>query len=120
MPGIADNALVKAARLIERLARIGLSRRSSRRWRHSCVRSSRRAPAESVLERARALHPLAAEVVEPLLAPTFAPTMISASQKRNVIPALCEIVVDCRLLPAQSPEAVDSIVREVLGLRRRI
>jgi len=41
--------------------------------------------------------------------------MISASQKRNVIPALCEIVVDCRLLPAQSPEAVDSIVREVLG-----
>ena len=41
--------------------------------------------------------------------------MISASQKRNVIPALCEIVVDCRLLPGQSPEAVDAIVHEVLG-----
>ncbi len=72
-------------------------------------------PAVSVLDRARAVHPIAAELVEPLLAPTFAPTMISASQKRNVIPALCEIVVDCRLLPGQSPEAVDGIVREVLG-----
>jgi len=53
--------------------------------------------------------------VEPLLAPTFAPTMISASRKRNVIPALCEIVVDCRLLPGQTPAEIEPVVRGILG-----
>ena len=61
------------------------------------------------------MHPTAAELIEPLLAPTFAPTMISASHKRNVIPALCEIDVDCRLLPGQHPHLVEPLVRAVLG-----
>jgi acetylornithine deacetylase/succinyl-diaminopimelate desuccinylase-like protein len=116
MPGIADNALVKGAPLIERLAAYRPEPQVQQE-----VEAFLRAvlgdvpPATSVLERARTLHPIAAELVEPLLALTFAPTMISASQKRNVIPALCEIAVDCRLLPGQSPEAVEGIVREVLG-----
>src|SRR5260370_9527945 len=41
--------------------------------------------------------------------------MISASRKRNVIPALCTIVVDCRLLPGQTPEDIEPVVRQVLG-----
>ena len=116
MPGIADNALVKAARLVERLAAYVPEPQVQQE-----VEAFLRAvlgevpPATSVLERARAVHPLAAELVEPLLAPTFAPTMISASQKRNVIPALCVIGVDCRLLPGQHPEEVAGLVREVLG-----
>ena len=44
-------------------------------------------PLEVALERARALHPLAAELVEPLLSFTLAPTLIEASKQRNVIPA---------------------------------
>ncbi len=116
MPGIADNALVKAVRLVERLAAYVPEPQVQQE-----VEAFLRAvlgevpPAASALERARAVHPLAAELVEPLLAPTFAPTMISASQKRNVIPALCEIDVDCRLLPGQSPEEVAGLVREILG-----
>ena len=116
MPGIADNALVKAAKLVERIA----AYRPEPQLQQEVEAFLRTVlgevpPATSVVERARAVHPIAAELVEPLLAPTFAPTMISASQKRNIIPALCEIVVDCRLLPGQSPEAIDGIVREVLG-----
>jgi len=116
MPGIADNALVKAARLIERLAAYRPEPQLQQEV-ETFLRTvlGRVPPPASVVERARAVHPIAAELVEPLLAPTFAPTMISASQKRNIIPALCEIVVDCRLLPGQSPEAIDGIVREVLG-----
>ena len=116
MPGIADNALVKAVRLVERLAAYVPEPQLQQE-----VEAFLRAvlgevpPAASALERARAVHPLAAELVEPLLAPTFAPTMISASQKRNVIPALCEIDVDCRLLPGQSPAEVAGLVREILG-----
>ena len=41
--------------------------------------------------------------------------MISASQKRNVIPAVCEVEVDCRLLPGQHPEHVEPMIRAVLG-----
>jgi acetylornithine deacetylase/succinyl-diaminopimelate desuccinylase-like protein len=65
--------------------------------------------------RARERDPTIAELIEPLLAPTFAPTMISASRKRNVIPALCEIVVDCRLLPGQTPAEIERVVRRILG-----
>jgi len=61
------------------------------------------------------LLPVAAVLLDALLGPTFSPTIISASQKRNVIPALCEIVVDCRLLPGQSPTHVEPLIREVLG-----
>jgi acetylornithine deacetylase/succinyl-diaminopimelate desuccinylase-like protein len=41
--------------------------------------------------------------------------MIAASQKRNVIPARCEVVVDCRLLPGQLPADAEALIREVLG-----
>jgi acetylornithine deacetylase/succinyl-diaminopimelate desuccinylase-like protein len=116
MPGIADNALVKAAILVQRLVAYRPEAELQQEVEAFLQIVVGEVPAAgSVLERARAVHPLAAELVEPLLALTFAPTMISASQKRNVIPALCEIVVDCRLLPGQSPEAVDAIVHEVLG-----
>ena len=73
-----------------------------------------RLPTE-VVERLTGLSPVVAVVVDALLGPTFSPTMISASRKRNVIPALCEIEVDCRLLPGQHPEHVEPMIRAVLG-----
>jgi acetylornithine deacetylase/succinyl-diaminopimelate desuccinylase-like protein len=116
MPGIADNALVKAARLIERLA----AYRPEPQLQQEVEAFLRTVLGEvptpgSVVERARAVHPNAAELVEPLLAMTLSPTMASASQKRNVIPALCEITVDCRLLPGQHPQHVEPLLRAVLG-----
>ena len=53
---------------------------------------------------------------------TVAPTMIEASQKRNVIPALCEVTVDCRLLPGQTQARGRSEVRAARrgGLRVRL
>jgi len=116
MPGIADNALVKAARLIERL----VAYRPEPQLQQEVEAFLRAVLGEvptpgSVVERARAVHPIAAELVEPLLAMTLSPTMISASQKRNVIPALCEVTVDCRLLPGQHPQHVEPLLRAVLG-----
>ena len=116
MPGIADNALVKAARLIERLSayrpepQLGPEVEGFLRALLGEVPSAAQA-----LERARALSPVAGNVVEPVLSATFSPTMISASRQRNVIPAVCDVVVDCRLLPGQHPEHVDPLVRAVLG-----
>ena len=41
--------------------------------------------------------------------------MITASQKRNVIPALTEVTVDCRLLPGQTQAGVEPMLRAWLG-----
>ena len=54
-------------------------------------------------------------MVEPLLSMTVSPTMITASNKRNVIPALTEVTVDCRLLPGQTQEEAERTIRAQLG-----
>jgi acetylornithine deacetylase/succinyl-diaminopimelate desuccinylase-like protein len=116
MPGIADNALVKAAVLIERLAAYRPEPQLGPE-----VEGFLRAvlgevpPAAEAVERTRTLSERGADFVEALLGATFSPTIISASSKRNVIPALCTIEVDCRLLPGQEPEHVDPVIRAVLG-----
>jgi acetylornithine deacetylase/succinyl-diaminopimelate desuccinylase-like protein len=116
MPGIADNALVKAARLIERLAAFQPEPRLGPEVEGflSVVLGSV-PPAPEAVARTREVSGAAADTVEALLAPTFSPTIVSASLKRNVIPAVCELEVDCRLLPGQHPEHVEPFIRAVLG-----
>ena len=41
--------------------------------------------------------------------------MISASEKRNVVPAVCDVTVDCRLLPGQTQEEAEAELRAALG-----
>jgi acetylornithine deacetylase/succinyl-diaminopimelate desuccinylase-like protein len=117
MPGIADNALVKAARLIQPLADFKPEPRLEPEVAalFEVVVGKSPEDATQVLEVARSVDPLAAELVEPLLGITFSPTMINASQKRNVIPALCEVTVDCRLLPGQTQAEAEEVVRGLLG-----
>lgn len=116
MPSIADNALVKAAPLIERLGRLQDRPRLGPETEAflAAVVGEVPSPGEA-LGRTRAVDPVAAELLEPLLAFTVAPTMIDASHKRNVIPALCEVTVDCRLLPGQTQPEAEKVIREALG-----
>jgi acetylornithine deacetylase/succinyl-diaminopimelate desuccinylase-like protein len=116
MPGIADNALVKAARYIEALGAYEPE--------PALIPEARRLletvlgdvpPLEEALVRAYALHPLLAAILQPLLALTLSPTMIEASKQRNVVPGLCEVTVDCRLLPEQSPADAEPLIRAALG-----
>jgi acetylornithine deacetylase/succinyl-diaminopimelate desuccinylase-like protein len=116
MPGIADNALVKAAPLIERIAAYAPEPQIQQEV-EACLRIvlGDVPPAQQIVTRTRELDPNLADLLQPLLSATFSPTLIEASQKRNVIPGLCTIEVDCRLLPGQSPERVEPLVRAVLG-----
>ena len=116
MPGIADNALVKSARYLEALGSYSPP--------HELIPEAEgfltavlgeTPPLDEALERAAAVHPLLPALVEPLLAFTLSPTMIHASRQRNVIPAQCEITVDCRLLPETSPADVEPLIRAALG-----
>jgi acetylornithine deacetylase/succinyl-diaminopimelate desuccinylase-like protein len=45
----------------------------------------------------------------------MSPTMIVASQKRNVIPARCDVTVDCRILPGHTQAEVERQIRGLLG-----
>ena len=71
--------------------------------------------ARDALEVSRAIDPLAAELLEPLLGTTVSPTMISASTRGNVIPSVCEVTVDSRVLPGGDPDAVLRAVQAYLG-----
>jgi acetylornithine deacetylase/succinyl-diaminopimelate desuccinylase-like protein len=117
MPGIADNALVKAARLIQLLAdyRPELELGPETGALVEAVTGRRPADAETALADVRALDPLLADLLQPLLSLTLSPTMATASQKRNVIPNLCDVTVDCRLLPGQTQAHARDLIGEVLG-----
>jgi acetylornithine deacetylase/succinyl-diaminopimelate desuccinylase-like protein len=114
-PGIADNALVKAAPLIERLGsfrdepELGPEVAAFMRALCGVVPEPREA-----VRAARGIHPLAGDIVEPLLGTTLAPTMAEASKKRNVIPNRCELTVDCRILPGHTQAEVEAKVAELL------
>ena len=116
VPGIADNALVKAAPLIERLAAYDPELRLGPET-QAMIQAVAGQPldANQALELARETDPAAAELLEPLLSFTVSPTVVSASERRNVIPHLCEVEVDCRLLPGQTQAEVEPVLREVLG-----
>lgn len=116
MPGIADNALVKAAPLVERLGAFAVAPQLIPEVDAFLQAVLGRAPAAGeALAEARRVSPAAAELIEPLLGMTVAPTMARASDKRNVIPALAEITVDVRLLPGQTPADAEAAIHDWLG-----
>jgi acetylornithine deacetylase/succinyl-diaminopimelate desuccinylase-like protein len=46
---------------------------------------------------------------------TVAPTMVSASEKENVIPSRCSVLVDCRVPPGFGAEHTRQRVEELIG-----
>jgi acetylornithine deacetylase/succinyl-diaminopimelate desuccinylase-like protein len=116
LPGLGDNALVKLAPVLEALAtrRPGYDLTEAPR---ACLRALGEDPEdpEAALASIRATEPRLAVMVEPTLRVTAVPTMISASEKINVIPARAELRVDARVPPGMGGEATMERIREVLG-----
>jgi len=116
VPGIADNALVKAAPLIEALGRIRPERRLGPETSAFLEAVAGRVPTlEELDEMLGGLSPDLVALLEPMLSLTVSPTKITASRARNVIPAVCEVTCDCRLLPGQSWQEAEADVRACLG-----
>jgi acetylornithine deacetylase/succinyl-diaminopimelate desuccinylase-like protein len=116
MPSLGDNALVKAAPVIAALGRVetALMLTPETTTFLRMVVGETRSPAEA-LERLRDVSEKTAMMVEPMVRTTVAPTEIQASARRNVIPASCEIVCDCRVLPGQTQDDIEREVRASLG-----
>jgi acetylornithine deacetylase/succinyl-diaminopimelate desuccinylase-like protein len=111
-PHSADNALLRAAPVLETLGALGFEPTLIPEVEAFLEEALGEVPpVEDVLARARGVDPLAAQLLAPLLSATLSPTMIEASRKRNVIPGSCTITVDCRLLPGQAREEVEALLR---------
>ncbi|MFN8189581.1 MAG: M20/M25/M40 family metallo-hydrolase [Nocardioidaceae bacterium] len=69
----------------------------------------------AALEAALPLHPTFAHSLPPLAGTTMAPTLLSGSAARNVMPARAWMELDCRILPGATAESVEAAVRARLG-----
>jgi acetylornithine deacetylase/succinyl-diaminopimelate desuccinylase-like protein len=122
MPRIGDNALLRMAPLLERLAGQppleptpeGVSFLSSL-LDEDLGEAASEDLAEAV-DRLRAEEPALADyLAEPLLGVTLAPVMVEGGVKENVIPAHCEVLVDCRVPPELGEDHVRERVAALLG-----
>src|SRR5215213_1526070 len=116
VPALADNALLK---LLPALERLGTGRAAydvvdePRRFLEA-IGEDPEDPGAAV-DRMREAEPALAALLEPTLGVTFAPTLISAGEKINVIPARAEFAVDCRLPPGLGADVAERRALEVLG-----
>ncbi|HEX7611044.1 MAG TPA: M20/M25/M40 family metallo-hydrolase, partial [Solirubrobacteraceae bacterium] len=116
MPGMGDNALLKMAPVLDRLAarQPAYELTSEPRAFLEGIGEDPDDPEGSVAH-LRAADPRLATMFEPMLGVTFTPTKIRASEKVNVIPSSAELRVDCRVPPGLGEEEVRRGLAEVLG-----
>ena len=69
----------------------------------------------SALAAAAAMHPALEHLVPAVAGITMAPTMLTGSSKRNVMPGRASVELDCRILPGTTEADVEREVRERLG-----
>jgi acetylornithine deacetylase/succinyl-diaminopimelate desuccinylase-like protein len=117
MPRLGDNALLKMAPLLARLAgpQPGYDLGVEPRAFLEAIGESTDGDLHAVLDRIRAAEPRLAPLLEPMMGVSLAPTRIFASEKINVIPAAARLQVDCRVPPGLGEEQALTRIREVLG-----
>jgi acetylornithine deacetylase/succinyl-diaminopimelate desuccinylase-like protein len=116
VPGLAENALLKLAPVITRLGegRPGYDLMEATRALVEALGENPDDPAGAV-ERVKAIAPKLAPLVDAALRVTFAPTIVSAGEKINVIPARAMVRVDCRVPPEMGEDVALRRAREVIG-----
>ncbi len=121
-----ENALVRAAGLIDRLAHYKFPKRLDETVREFVTKVFGALGPEGERLKAALLDPKVEPDLRPLLEgtdlepealnafirTTVSPTMIQAGVKENVIPDSCEFVLDCRLLPGSAREEVEAKIEE--------
>jgi len=122
MPFETDNALVKGAEIVRRLAAFAPPAQLGETWRRFVGSMGLSADAASALtdsdrvEDVIAGMPISmARMLHACTHTTFAPTMMRAGVKSNVIPDTVELKVDIRTLPGETSGDVHRMLGEALG-----
>jgi acetylornithine deacetylase/succinyl-diaminopimelate desuccinylase-like protein len=122
MPFGTDNAVVKAAEVVKRLASFRSPARIDELWAARVAAAPLDdATREGLLDPARlvdtlaALPPSKAKLYHACTHTTLSPNVVHGGQKTNVIPDVVEIDVDIRTLPGVDGAEVDRYVHEALG-----
>lgn len=122
MPFGADNALVKAAEVVRRVAAYRPRARIDKVWRAQveaaalpdALKAALLDP-ERIFEALEQLPPKAARHLHACCHTTFSPNVAHGGVKTNVIPDLVELDIDIRTVPGTSAEDVNAHLREALG-----
>jgi acetylornithine deacetylase/succinyl-diaminopimelate desuccinylase-like protein len=69
---------------------------------------------QAALDKVTEIEPRLAPLIDAALRVTFAPTIVSAGEKINVIPARAELRVDCRVPPGMGEDVALARIHEVL------
>jgi acetylornithine deacetylase/succinyl-diaminopimelate desuccinylase-like protein len=116
-PTLGVNAIPTLARLIQRIER-GVPMPAPSPWLEDALRvllTEVTTDLEVALAQAAALHPTLSAALASLSGTTMTPTMLSASEVRNVIPDRAWVELDCRLLPGTTMSDVEASLRARLG-----
>jgi acetylornithine deacetylase/succinyl-diaminopimelate desuccinylase-like protein len=135
MPTLGDNALLKMAPVLERFATRrpelqptaeplaflrGVGEDTLKGTPHDGGQAGEH-DAPAALARLSEQDPRLLRILEPMFGVTFAPTMISASEKINVIPSQAQLRVDCRVPPglgeADARQALEQVLDGIEGLQ---
>jgi len=118
-----DNALVKAAQIVQRIADYRPETRITEVWRRF-VEGMSYPPelTQSLLDADRlwdAVHHLSrvdlARTAHACTHATFAPTILHGGTKTNVIPDTVELEIDIRTLPGHTAADVDAMLEDIIG-----
>lgn len=122
MPFRADNALIKAAEVVRRLAEYRPSARLDELWAARVEAADIASEVKVALldpnrleDALAALPPSQAKLFHACTHTTFSPNVLHGGVKTNVIPDTVEIDVDIRTLPGVDAEAVNGYLRDALG-----
>lgn len=130
IPGAADNAVLRMAKVSETLGNYrskirpipavkqmidGLAKERGRSQMLLSRLIFNSAMGDTVLDRMAKKDRATAEFLRALLRNTIAPTMINGGIKENIIPSACEAVFDCRILPGETKETLLEETRRALS-----
>ncbi len=129
VPGIADNAIMRINKVIEKLGNhrpeirmVSTVKKFLRAFAQE-NEPSRKAlsillqnpeKADEILDMLAKKDKAMAEELRAMLRMTIAPTMVKGGSKENIIPSECEAVFDCRILPGQTTREALKEVKSLL------